>query len=315
LRRASEPIGMLGDLPIGADPDGFDSWDWQDVIADGVTVGAPPDELGPHGQNWMLPAFVPWKLRAAGYEPFIALLRAAMRRVDGLRIDHVLGLFRMFWVPPGGPAADGTYVRMPARELLDILALESHRNATFVVGEDLGTVEEGVRDELDARDILRYQVWWFEEDPLESWSPKALASVTTHDLPTVAGVWDGTDEADLREIGQDPDGTWHADLRRRIAVAADVDVDAPAPAAIVGLHREVARAPDRIVVAQLDDAVASPHRINVPGTDRTVRPANWSRPLPVSVAELATHPTVMAVTDAIRQGREERVEPAAAPTD
>ena len=304
LARAGEPLGLLGDLPIGADPDGFDAWDWQDVLADGVTVGAPPDQLGPYGQNWMLPAFVPWKLRAARYEPFVALVRSAMRQVQGLRIDHVLGLFRLFWIPPDGVAADGTYVRMPADDLLDILALESHRNATFVVGEDLGTVEEGVRDELDARDILRYQVWWFEEDPLEDWSAKALASVTTHDLPTVAGVWEGTDVAELRAIGQDPDGVWHADLRRRIAAAAQVPEDAPVEAAIVGLHRHVATAPDRIVVAQLDDALAVPHRINVPGTER---PENWSRPLPVRVADLAGHPTVQAVADALASGRRRRV--------
>jgi len=307
LRRAGEPLALLGDLPIGADPDGFDAWEWQDVLADGVTVGAPPDALGPHGQNWMLPAFVPWKLRAARYEPFIDMLRRAMRHVGGLRIDHVLGLFRLFWIPPEGEAASGTYVRMPSRELLDILALESHRNDTFVVGEDLGTVEEGVRDELDARDILRYQVWWFEDDDLGRWSSKALASVSTHDLPTVAGIWTGTDEADLRAIGQRPDGAWHAELRDRIAVAAGVAIDAPAAEAVVGLHRRVARAPNRIVVVQLDDALVVPHRINVPGTDAGARPDNWSQPLPVAVDALAGDPTVRAVVTAMRDGRERRV--------
>jgi 4-alpha-glucanotransferase len=312
LARAGEPTALLGDLPIGADPDGFDAWEWQDVLAEGVTVGAPPDELGPYGQNWMLPAFVPWKLRAAGYEPFIALLRAAMRHVDGLRIDHVLGLFRMFWIPPGGRAADGTYVRMPTRDLLDILALESHRNDTFVVGEDLGTVEEGVRDTLDDRDLLRYQVWWFEEDPLETWSPKALASVSTHDLPTVAGVWTGADEDELRAIGQDPDGVWHAGLRRRIATAGGVADDAPVDAAIVGLHRHVARAPNRIVVAQIDDALGVRHRINIPGTERA---ENWSRPLPVTLDELPGDATVQAVAAAMRDGREDRLAPEEQPAN
>jgi len=306
LSRAGEEIALLGDQPIGADPDGFDAWVWQDVLADGVTVGAPPDQLGPQGQNWMLPAFVPWKLRAARYEPFIALLRAAMRSVSGLRIDHVLGLFRLFWIPPGRSAADGTYVRMPARELLDILALESHRNRCFVVGEDLGTVEGGVRDELDTRDILRYQVWWFEEDPVATWSPKALASVTTHDLPTVAGIWTGADVDELRAIGQEPDGEWHAQLRTRIAAAADVAADAPVEAAIVGLHREVASAPNRIVVAQLDDALAVERRINVPGTDTPERPANWSQLLPVPLEDLAVHPTVDAVAAAMVAGRAAR---------
>ena len=307
LERAGEPLGLLGDLPIGADPDGFDAWDWQDVLADGVTVGAPPDELGPYGQNWMLPAFVPWKLRAARYEPFIDMLRRAMRHVGGLRIDHVLGLFRLFWIPPDAAAASGTYVRMPSRELLDILALESHRNETFVIGEDLGNVEDGVRDELDARDILRYQVWWFEDDDLGRWSSKALASVSTHDLPTVAGIWTGTDEADLRAIGQRPDGAWHAELRDRIAAAAAIPIDASAADAVVGLHRRVARAPNRIVVAQLDDALVVPHRINVPGTDSSERLANWSQPLPVSVDALGDQPTVRAVVTAMREGRQDRV--------
>ncbi len=140
------------------------------MLADGVSVGAPPDELGPAGQNWTLPAFVPWKLRAARYEPFIATRAGRAPHVGGLRIDHVLGLFRLFWIPPGGTAADGAYVQMPSRELLDILALESVRAGAFVVGEDLGTVGEGVREELDARDLLRYQVFWFEQDPVEAWT-------------------------------------------------------------------------------------------------------------------------------------------------
>jgi 4-alpha-glucanotransferase len=305
LRRAGEPLALLGDLPIGADPDGADAWAWQDVLATGVTVGAPPDELGPQGQDWQLPAFAPWKLRQAGFEPFIRTVRAAMRHVGGLRIDHVLGLFRMFWVPPGGTAADGAYVRMPTRELLDILALESQRARCFVVGEDLGTVAEGVREEMDARDLLRYQVWWFETDPLEEWSAKALASVSTHDLPTVAGVWSGQDARMLDELGHEPDVEWHEELRGRIAKDTGVGPDASAEAAVVALHGHVATAPDRLVLAQLDDAVATPERPNVPGTDRVERPANWSLPLPVPAEELADHPTVHAVAQAMTAGRRE----------
>jgi 4-alpha-glucanotransferase len=309
LRRAGEPLALLGDLPIGADPDGADAWAWQDVLATGVTVGAPPDELGPQGQDWQLPAFVPWKLRQAGYEPFIRTVRAAMRHVGGLRIDHVLGLFRMFWVPPGGTAADGAYVRMPTSDLLDILALESHRAGTFVVGEDLGTVAEGVREEMDARDLLRYQVWWFETDPLEAWSEKALASVSTHDLPTVAGVWTGRDAEMLEELGHAPDHGWHAELRARIAGATGIAEDASADEAVVALHGHVATAPDRLVLAQLDDAVATAERPNVPGTDREERPANWSLPLPVPAEELPSHPTVRAVADAMGRGRAAAVTP------
>jgi 4-alpha-glucanotransferase len=306
LRRAGEPLALLGDLPIGADPDGFDAWAWQDVLADGVTVGAPPDELGPQGQDWQLPAFAPWKLRQARFAPFIQTVRAAMRHVGGLRIDHVLGLFRMFWVPPGGTAADGAYVRMPTRELLDILALESQRARCFVVGEDLGTVAEGVREEMDARDLLRYQVWWFEPDPLATWTTKALASVSTHDLPTVAGVWTGRDAEMLEELGHEPDRDWHAQLRDRIVADTGVAPDASAEDAVVALHRHVATAPDRLVLAQLDDAVATTERPNVPGTGRDERPANWSLPLPVAADELPDHPTVQAVARAMGEGRARR---------
>jgi 4-alpha-glucanotransferase len=303
LRRAGEPVALLGDLPIGADPDGADAWAWQDVLATGVTVGAPPDELGPQGQDWQLPAFTPWKLRHARYQPFIDTVRAAMRHVGGLRIDHVLGLFRMFWVPPGGTAADGAYVRMPTSDLLDILALESQRARCFVVGEDLGTVAEGVREEMDARDLLRYQVWWFETDPLEEWTEKALASVSTHDLPTVAGVWTGADAQMLEDLGHEPDHAWHAELRDRIASETGIATDASADEAIVALHRHLATAPDRLVLAQLDDAVATPDRPNVPGTDRVERPANWSQPLPVPGEDLADHPTVRAVAEAMTEAR------------
>jgi 4-alpha-glucanotransferase len=306
LRHAGEPLALLGDLPIGADPDGADAWAWQDVLATGVHVGAPPDELGPQGQDWTLPAFAPWKLRRARYQPFIDTVRAAMRHVGGLRIDHVLGLFRMFWIPPGGTAADGAYVRMPTRELLDILALESHRARCFVVGEDLGTVAEGVREEMDERDLLRYQVWWFETDPLEEWTAKALASISTHDLPTVAGVWTGQDAEMLDALGHEPDHAWHAELRERIASATGVQADAPADDAIVELHRHLATAPDRLVLAQLDDAVGTTDRPNVPGTDRLERPANWSLPLPVPADDLPAHPTVRAVAAAMTEARAER---------
>jgi 4-alpha-glucanotransferase len=303
LAAAGAALPLLGDLPIGADPDGADAWAWQDVLAPGVTVGAPPDELGPQGQDWTLPAFVPWKLRAARYEPFIATVRAALRHVGGLRIDHVLGLFRLFWIPPGGSAADGAYVQMPSRELLDVLALESVRAGAFVVGEDLGTVGEGVREELDARDLLRYQVFWFEQDPVAAWTTKALASVSTHDLPTVAGVWTGEDAQMQRELGQEPDTGWHEELRARIRDATGLEGDADPSAVVAALHGHVAAGPNRLVLAQLDDALAVTDRPNVPGTDRNARPANWSLPLPVTVEGLADHPTVRAVAEAMREGR------------
>jgi 4-alpha-glucanotransferase len=300
LRRAGEPLALLGDLPIGADPDGADAWMWQDVLADGVTVGAPPDQLGPAGQNWMLPAFVPWKLRAAGYRPFVETLRAAFRHVGGLRIDHVLGLFRMFWIPPGGSAGDGAYVRQPTGDLLDILALESERAGAFVVGEDLGTVEEGVREELAARSILRYQVWWFEDDPVEAWAEDALASVTTHDLPTVAGVWTGADARMQVGSGLPSDDDWHAELRQAIRAATGLAADADVRTVVEAVHRRLAAAPNRVVVAQLEDALGVADRPNVPGTTRDLRP-NWSLALPATLEQLRSDPAVAALADALQR--------------
>ena len=146
LARASRELPLLGDLAIGVDSDGADAWVWRDVLAPGVRIGAPPDEFNAGGQDWGLPPFVPWRLRASGYEPFVQTVRAALRRAGALRIDHVMGLFRLFWIPEGCTAEEGTYVRYPGTDLLDIVALESVRAGAEIVGEDLGTVEDHVRE-------------------------------------------------------------------------------------------------------------------------------------------------------------------------
>ena len=168
----------------------------------GVRVGAPPDEFNADGQDWGLPPFVPWKLRAAGYEPFAELLRGAFEHGAGLRVDHVMGLFRLWWIPPrASTPREGGYVRFPDHELLDILALESARAGAFVVGEDLGTVEDDVRAALAERDVLSYRLAWFEPEPPERWPEQALAALTTHDLPTLAGVVAGADDRRRRARG------------------------------------------------------------------------------------------------------------------
>src|SRR3954471_21379148 len=138
----------MQDLPIGFDPGGADAWAFQDVLADGVTVGAPPDEFNTSGQNWGLPPFVPAALRAAEYEPFIQTIRACLLHAGGLRIDHVMGLYRLFWIPEGMSAKDGAYVLNAAGDRLAIVALESQRARAVIVGEDLGTVDDGFRNRL-----------------------------------------------------------------------------------------------------------------------------------------------------------------------
>jgi 4-alpha-glucanotransferase len=281
--------GFVHDLAIGADPDGADAWVWQDTLASGVRVGAPADEFNADGQDWGLPPFIPWRLRAAGYEPLAELLRGAFERGSGLRVDHVMGFSRLWCIPPGAAsAADGGYVRFPGTELLDVLALESVRAGTFVVGEDLGTVEDEVRAALAERDVLSYRLAWFEPDPPERWPEQALGALTTHDLPTLAGVRGGTD---------DPGG----DLRHRLAELLGGPIPDDGVLAAAATHRRLAAAPCRLVSATLEDALGVEERPNVPGTT-TERP-NWSIALPVAVDELAAHDGVQAVADAISEGR------------
>jgi 4-alpha-glucanotransferase len=305
LRAAGAASPLMRDLPIGVDPDGADAWVWQDVFATGVTVGAPPDELGPSGQDWQVPAFVPWKLRAARYEPFIDTIRAAFRHAAALRIDHVLGLFRLFWVPPGGPTV-GSYVQQDTDALLDILALESHRADAYVVGEDLGTVGPGVRDELVDRAMLRYRVFWFEEAEPETWDARGLGAVTTHDLPAIGGLWTRADLEVHRDLGLEVDEKRIERMRTDLAERAGVDPNASTADACVAAARLIAGAGCDVVVIQLEDAIGATHRINIPGTDREARPDNWSLTLPVPLDELPTHGTVTRVLAALQEQRPAR---------
>ena len=302
LRAASAAVPVVRDLPIGFDPDGADAWEWQGVLAEGVTVGAPPDELGPSGQDWGLPAFVPWKLRAAGYRPFIETLRAAFRHAAALRIDHVLGLFRLYWTTEAGPTA-GSYVRQHEEALLDILALESHRAGAWVIGEDLGTVGEGVREELAERHILGYRVFWFEASPPDAWDEQAVGALTTHDLPSIGGLWTGAELELHEQLGLEVDEERLGRMRDGLARAAGIDPDADTQEACVAAARMLAGASSHVTLMQLEDAVGATYRINVPGTDAEVRPENWSLPLPCPLEALSDHPTVSRVVAVMRERR------------
>ena len=288
---------MIQDLPIGVSGGGADAWAWQDQMATGVEVGAPPDFFNPRGQTWGSPPLVPWRLREQGYEAFVATIRGTIAGAGGLRIDHAMGLFRLWWVPPGGSPTDGAYVRYPSGDLLDIVALESHRAAAIVVGEDLGTVEPGVRETLAAAGLLSYKLLWFEDDDPAEWPVSAMAAVTTHDLPTVAGMWTGHDLDDQRVLHTGPDDELvqaRDQLRGGLAAAAGLDQDASADDAVVAAHRLLTRAPCMLLAATLEDAVGEQRRPNMPGT--TERP-NWSLALPVLVDDLPHHPMAKAVTE------------------
>lgn len=303
LAAAGAAIPLLRDLPVGFDPHGFDAWTWRDLLAAGVTIGAPPDHLGPQGQDWELPAFVPWKLQQAGFEPLAQTLDAAMRHADGLRIDHILGLFRLFWIPPTGTPSDGAYVRQPTDALFDVIGDASQRNGAWVVGEDLGTVGEGVRPTLLDRNVLRYQVLWFDEAAPWDWTPESLASIATHDVATVAGLWTGRDLQLQRDIGLQPDDDWNWWVRDRVAERAGIDRDTDVSDASVALHRLVAQSASRVVVAQVDDLVGTYERPNVPGTKRDQRPDNWSLALPVVLDDLPGHALAGRICDVMQQER------------
>lgn len=298
----SQGPGLVQDLPIGFHPGGFDAWSWQGQLAAGAWLGAPPDLLGPDGQDWGLPPFVPGRLRAAGYRPYIETLRAGLRHAGGLRIDHAAGLFRGWWVPAGRGPAEGAYVRYRSDELLAILCLESVRAGAWIVGEDLGTLEEGVRETLAERRILSMRVVYFEDEPPASFPHRATALLSTHDLPTVAGVWSGSDLADQARAGVEPDPAAIATLRGRLEAVTGLSPGADPHEVILAAHAALAAAPSAVVTATLEDALAVEERVNLPGTVEPQR-ANWSLSLPATIEELRTDPFVATLADALGRGR------------
>jgi 4-alpha-glucanotransferase len=292
VREATADLPVIQDLPIGVDGGGADAWAWQETLAQGVMVGAPPDIFNSAGQSWGSPPFVPWRLRAADYEPFVESIRATMAGSGGIRIDHVMGLFRLWWVPEGGDPVDGAYVRYPSRDLLNIVALESHRARALVVGEDLGTVEPGVRETLAAHGILSYKLLWFEDSEPAEWPISAMAAATTHDLPTVAGLWSGSDMAEQRRYTSAPPEELERGRIELVRRLGDLPPDASAEEAVRAAYRRLSQAPCALVSATLEDAVAEERRPNLPGV--LARP-NWRLPLPVLVEDLPTHPLATAV--------------------
>lgn len=284
---AAAALPLVHDLAVGFDAGGADAWAWQDLLALDMRIGAPPDEFNPGGQDWGLPPFVPWKLRADGYRPFIDTLRSAFRHGGGLRVDHVMGLFRLFWLPTDA-SLTGTYVRYASSDLLDILALESHRADAIVVGEDLGTVEDSVRHDLWERQVLSYRLLWFEPAAPEHWPDQALGAVTTHDLPTIAGVW----------TGEDPQA---ASMRDRLRERAGTEDDASIAEVTVGAYGALGGAASSVVVGTLDDALEVTERPNMPGT--TDEWPNWKLALPIPLEDIEQDARVHAVARSLRERR------------
>ncbi|WP_422746675.1 4-alpha-glucanotransferase [Mycobacterium sp. WMMD1722] len=297
---AGMDLGVLHDLAVGVDPDGADAWALQDVLALGVTAGAPPDEFNQLGQDWSQPPWRPDQLVEREYEPFRALVNAVLRHAGGVRIDHIIGLFRLWWIPRGASPTVGTYVRYDHEAMIGIVALEAHRCGAVVVGEDLGTVEPWVREYLRDRGLLGTSILWFEHDrgpggtggPLqaERWRQDCLSAVTTHDLPPTAGYLAGEhvrlrDELGLLtrpaadELADDraAQAAWLAELRRVGLLPPDDGAETDTDSVVLALHRYLGRTPSRLLTLSLADAVGELRAQNQPGTSDEY--PNWRIPL------------------------------------
>jgi 4-alpha-glucanotransferase len=266
-----------------------------------MRVGAPPDEFNQRGQDWGLPPFNPWSLRTLEYEPFICTIRAALGHARGIRIDHVMGLFRLFWIPEGAAAPEGTYVQYPWKDLLGIVSLESQRADAYVVGEDLGTVEAYMRDELSARNIASYRLLWFEDNPPPHYPAKSMAAVTTHDLPTIAGLWTESDLRRQHELGMDPNHEATEAIRRRISAMIDREVGSPVEDVADACHDLLANASSALVSVTLEDALRLEERPNFPGT--TDEWPNWSVALPLPLEALIEDPGFLATEKTMDSAR------------
>ncbi|MDX2402783.1 4-alpha-glucanotransferase [Streptomyces microflavus] len=332
---AGMEIGIVHDLAVGVHPAGADTWAQQDAFAHGMSVGAPPDAFNARGQDWGLPPWRPDVLAATGYAAFRGLLRGLLAHAGALRIDHVMGLFRLWWVPEGRPPTDGTYVAQDAEAMLAVLVLEAHRAGSVVVGEDLGTVEPGVREALARRGVLGTSVLWFERDwdgdgrPLapEKWRRDCLATATTHDLPSTAARLTG-DHVTLRhrlglltrpldeELTEDVTSTaeWLALLARlRMLPEGDGNEEA----AVRAVHRFLLATPARMTGVWLPDTVGDRRPQNLPGTWDQY--PNWRLPVadaeghPVTLEEIAASPRLHGLMDVLRPTRARTAPPGERP--
>ncbi|MGL5115874.1 MAG: 4-alpha-glucanotransferase, partial [Beijerinckiaceae bacterium] len=287
-----------------------EAWAGQERFATGVSIGAPPDPFSPVGQVWNLPAPDPMALKRDGYRAFGRMLAANMRHAGALRIDHAMGLSRLFFVPDGASATDGAYVAYDLAAQMAVLALESMRARCLVIGEDLGTVPEGFREAMEQANVLSYRVLMLEREgeafkPPASYSSAATACIGTHDLPTLAGWWAATDVAEMHAMGlltdneaeeqhqgrgRDRKALLHAMADAGLYPAQTTELD---NALVALIHQFLAQAPSRLMLVQADDLAGDTRRINLPGTDR--ERSNWRRKLGVDIAELLLSSRSIAV--------------------
>jgi 4-alpha-glucanotransferase len=314
-RDAGMRIGLIADLAVGMDSGGSHAWSRRGDLLGGLSIGAPPDPLGPQGQNWGITALSPFALRRTGFDAFIRTVRGALAHAGGLRIDHALGLKRLWVIPDGGRASDGAYLTMPFDDLLRILALESHRTKAIIIGEDLGTVPPGFRDTMAAKGMLGMRVLPFERDgsaftPAAQWDAQAVGMTGTHDTATLAGWWTGRDitwnHKLKRSSGDEPSERLHRTAEKKAlwtacetAGTASGPVPHDAAPAIDAALGFVAQAPCPLTIVPLEDLVGIEEQPNLPGT--TDEHPNWRRRMPDTVAALLDRPDVARRTALLSQ--------------
>lgn len=333
MRKASERIREVGmsmgfylDMALGVDPWGADRWVFRDVFAQGVTVGAPPDDFSPNGQDWGIPPLITDRLKDTCYQIFIETIRENCMHASMLRLDHVMGLFRLFWIPEGARPVEGAYVKMPAEDMLGILALESHRNNVIIIGEDLGTVPPYIRTHLKAVNALSYRLFYFERNSSQElkgpseYPAQSLVSVTTHDLPTLEGFWEGRDIMTRERLGLFPNPethrlAWEERARDKANIMKALHsqgllahgIDTP-PAHLtdelqVAVITYLVRTPCWLLLLNHEDIFRDKDQLNLPGT-LTEYP-NWTARMRYSLEALMTDPEVDRIVEKIRHIVEE----------
>jgi 4-alpha-glucanotransferase len=305
-------IGLIADLAVGMDPTGSHAWSRQSDILGKLAIGAPPDLFNPRGQNWGLTGFSPRALINGGFAAFLATVRAVLRRAGGIRIDHAMGLTRLWLIPDGSDPADGAYLTYPLTDLLRLLALESQRHSAIVVGEDLGTLPDGFRETLDASGLHGMRVLWFERDwqgfmSPAAWTPSAVAMTSTHDLPTTAGWWRGRDistraacgrlgvgESEERlaaERASDRGQLWRAFTDASVAEQGEPPQDDAARFVDAALTFGASTG-SPLFMPPIEDVLGVEEQPNLPGT--TDQHPNWRRRLTREVSALFDEPSVSA---------------------
>jgi 4-alpha-glucanotransferase len=321
-RELSLNIGVYGDYAVGVNASGSETWSDQSLYCTGAAIGAPPDPIGIGGQEWGIPPQDPRALKRAAYAPFVALIRASMRNCGALRLDHVMALFRQWWVPRGFKSADGGYVHYPLEELLGVVALESQRQQCLVVGEDLGVVPDEIRRALPEFGVYHYKVAMFEQKAGEFVAPAdyvrhALATVTTHDLPTLHGWWSGHDIDLWEKLGFYASAEVAAKVRLERSEARErllralrreqlwPEVDSSVPEYSTELSRAVhvflARSSAALITVQLEDMIGMLEPVNVPGTSTEY--SNWTRRMTAQTADIFARADVRALATALVEAR------------